>query len=235
MTYIQMSVEEFHQRADAVLQRAEQCMTEYDRERLKNFKYKSRQWDNVAEWQAKHLRECELTYSDEFLEEVRTYEANYAEQHLERFRLACNYYRTQGYYSNIIGNVPEAFIQGTSDDYRPPYADYLRMTDNKYFPKIWAAYADEPKFPAGSMVQVRSTSALPQRNPLSTNNPRVAWGSGWGFRKLAGVHALVLDTNPFKPVSAARGAKPYKVLVVGHPEPMYIEERFLKRAKGVKR
>ena len=235
MTYIQMSVEEFHQRADAVLQRAEQCMTEYDREKLKNFKYKSKQWNNVAEWQGKHLRECELTYSDEFLEEVRTYEANYAEQHLDRFRLACNYYRTQGYYSNIIGNVPEAFIQGTSDDYRPAYADYLRMTDNKYFPKIWAAYADEAKFPAGSMVQVRATSALPMRNPLSTNNPRVSWGSGWGFRKLAGVHALVLDTNPFKPVSAARGAKPYKVLVVGHPEPMYIEERFLKRAKGVKR
>ena len=53
MTYIQMSVEEFHQRADAVLQRAEQCMSEYDREKLKNFKYKSKQWGNVAEWQAK--------------------------------------------------------------------------------------------------------------------------------------------------------------------------------------
>ena len=235
MTYIQMSVEEFHQRADAVLQRAEQCMTEYDREKLKNFKYKSKQWDNVAEWQAKHLRECELTYSDEFLEEVRKYEAVYTEQHLERFRLACNYYRTQGYYSNIIGNVPEAFIQGTSDDYRPPYSDYLRMTNNKYFPKIWAAYADEPKFPAGSMVQVRAASALPQRNPISTNNITAAWGKGWGFRKLAGMHALVLDTSPFKPVSAAKGAKPYKVLVVGHPEPIYIEERFLKRAKGVRR
>ena len=234
MTYIQMSVEEFHQRADAVLQRAEQCMTEYDRERLKNFKYKSKQWGNVAEWQGKHLRECELTYSDEFLEEVRTYEASYAEQHLERFRLACQYYRTQGYYSNIIGNVPEAFIQGTSDDYRPAYADYLRMTDNKYFPKIWAAYADEPKFPAGSMVQVRAASALPQRNPLSSR-AGAQYGRGFGFRKLAGMHALVLDTSPFKPISAAKGGKPYKVLVVGNPEPMYIEERFLKRAKGVKR
>ena len=234
MTYIQMSVEEFHQRADAVLQRAEQCMTEYDREKLKNFMYKSKQWGNVAEWQAKHLRECELTYSDEFLEEVRTYEANYAEQHLERFRLACNYYRTQGYYSNIIGNVPEAFIQGTSDDYRPPYSDYLRMTDNKYFPKVWAAYTDEPKFPAGSMVQVRAASALPQRNPLSSR-PGAQYGRGFGFRKLAGMHALVLDTSPCKPISAAKGGKPYKVLVVGNPEPMYIEERFLKRAKGVKR
>ena len=39
VTYIQMSVEEFHQRADAVLQRAEQYMTEYDREKLKNFVY----------------------------------------------------------------------------------------------------------------------------------------------------------------------------------------------------
>jgi hypothetical protein len=229
-----MSVEEFHQRADAVLQRAEQCMTEYDREKLKNFMYRSKQWGNVAEWQAEHLRKCEFSYNDEFLEEVRTYEATYAEQHLERFRLACNYYRREGYYSHIIGNVPEAFIQGTSDDYRPPYSDYLRMTDNKYFPKIWAAYADKPKFLAGSMVQVRSASALPQRNPLSSR-AGAQYGRGWGFRKLAGMHALVLDTSPFKPISAAKGGKPYKVLVVGNPEPMYIEERFLKRAKGVKR
>jgi len=234
VTYIQMSVEEFHQRADAVLQRAEQYMSEYHLMRLKNFMYKSKQWGNVAEWQGKHLRECELTYSEEFLEEVRTYEATYAEQHLERFRLACQYYRTQGYYSGIIGNVPDDFIFGKSDDYRPPYADYLRMTDNKYFPKIWAAYADEPKFPAGSMVQVRAASALPQRNPLSSR-AGAQYGRGFGFRKLAGMHALVLDTSPFKPISAAKGGKPYKVLVVGNPEPMYIEERFLKRAKGVKR
>ena len=233
MTYIQMSVEEFHQRADAVLQRAERYMTEYHLMRLKNFMYKSKQWGKVAEWQAKHLRECEFTYSEEFLVDVREYEATYVEQHLERFRLACRYYRTQGYYSGIIGNVPDDFIFERSDDYRPPYADYLRMTENKYFPKIWAAYTDKPKFPAGSMVQVRAASALPQRNPLSPRGGRL--GGGWGFRKLAGMHALVLDTSPFKPVSAAKGAKPYKVLVVGNPDPMYIEERFLKRAKGVKR
>ena len=210
-------------------------MSEYDREKLKNFMYKSKQWGNVAEWQAGHLRECETSYSDAFLVDVREYEATYADEHLERFRLACNYYRREGYYSHIIGNVPEAFIQGTSDDYRPPYADYLRMTDNKYFVKIWAAHTDEPKFPAGSMVQVRAESALPVRNPLSTNNITAACGKVWGFRKLAGMHALVLDTSPFKPISAAKGAKPYKVLVVGNPEPTYIEERFLKRAKGVKR
>ena len=233
MTNIQLTVEEFQRRTDVVLQRAEQYMSEYHRERLKNFREKVKQWNSVAEWQASHLRECEVSYSEAFLVDVHDYDATYAEQHLEKFRLACNYYRREGYYSNIIGNVPEAFIQGTSDDYRPPYADYLSMTDNKYFVKIWAAYTAEAKLPAGSMVQVRARSALPQRNPLS---PRVGGSSmGWGFRKLAGHHALVLDTNPFQPQSAAKGSKPYKVLVVGHPEPIYIEERFLKRAKGVKR
>ena len=234
MTYIQMTPEEFHQRADAVLQRAEQHMGEYDLMKLKNFMHKSKQWGKVAEWQGQHLRECEVVYNDEFVERVDAYEASYADEHLERFRLACIYYRQEGYYSNIIGNVPEAFIQGTSDDYRPSLTDYLRMTDNKYFPKIWAAYTDEARFPAGSLVQVRAESALPQRNPLSSR-AGAQYGRGWGFRKLAGMHALVLDANPCKPVSAAKGAKPYKVLVVGNPEPMYIEERFLKRAKGVKR
>ena len=233
MTNIQLTVEEFQRRTDVVLQRAEQYMSEYHRERLKNFREKVKQWNSVAEWQESHLRECEIIYSKAFLVDVCEYEATYAEQHLEKFRLACNYYRKEGYYSNIIGNVPEAFIQGTSGDYRPPYADYLRMTDNKYFVKIWAAYTDEPKFPAGSMVQVRARSALPQRNPLS---PRVGGSSmGWGFGKLAGHHALVLDTSPFEPQSAAKGSKPYKVLVVGNPEPVYIEERFLKRAKRMKR
>ena len=44
----------------------------------------------------------------------------------------------------------------------------------------------------------------------------------------------MLDTSPFEPQSAAKGSKPYKVLVVGNPEPVYIEERFLKKAKKVK-
>ncbi len=92
-----------------------------------------------------------------------------------------------------------------------------------------------PSSPQALWFRCERESALPQRNPISTNNITAAWGKGWGFRKLAGMHALVLDTSPFKPMSAAKGAKPYKVLVVGHPEPIYIEERFLKRAKGVKR
>ena len=227
MTNIQLTVEEFQRRTDVVLQRAEQYMSEYHRERLKNFREKVKRYNNVAEWQASHLRECEVSYNEAFLADVHDYDATYAEQHLEKFRLAGNYYRREGYYSNIIGNVPEAFIQGTSDDYRPHYADYLRMTDNKYFPKIWAAYTDEAKFPAGSMVQVRASSALPQRNPLS---PRVGASSmGWGFRKLAGMHALVLDTNPFRPMSAAKGAKVYQVLPVGGAQPLTLEERHLKK------
>ena len=151
MTYIQMSVEEFHQRADAVFQRAEQCMTEYDREKLKNFMHKSKQWGNVAEWQAKHLRECELTYSDEFLEEVRTYEANYTEatprkvsprlQLLSHTRLLLQHHR----------GCSRGFIQGTSDDYRPPYSDY----------------------------HGRRTTSISQRfgllTPMSPSSPRALW------------------------------------------------------------
>ena len=201
MTYIQMSVEEFHQRADAVLQRAEQYMSEYHREKLKTFMYKVKAVGrgNVAEWQAGHLRVRDYIQRRVPRRGVllrggtmpRTIVKGFASHAITIVRKATT--------PTSSGTFQRHFIQGTSDDYRPPYADYLRVTDNKYFPKIWAAHTDEAKFPAGSLVQVRAESALPLRNPLSANDITTAWGKGWGFKKLAGQAALVLDTNPFQP------------------------------------
>jgi len=220
-------VDEFLARVNA-LERAGDLFVEWETAWVERVKGRVGHYGSVADWQTSKLKELEARYSDEYITESRNFRDNMTSEQREAFRLACNYYRKQGYYSGITGIVPEAFMSGDSNDYVPSFNNYSRLTDNKYFKKILAAVRSEPKFETGQLVQFRASSSLPQRNPLETTF------NGHGFGKLAGMYAVVLEVAPFAPRTAANGSKPYKVLVRGKAQPVFVEERFLKKAKKVK-
>ena len=223
-------VDEFLARVNALVERAGDLFVEWETAWVERVKGRVGHYGSVAEWQTSKLKELEARYSDEYVTESRNFRDNMTSEQREAFRLACNYYRKQGYYSGITGIVPESFMSGDSNDYVPSFNNYSRLTDNKYFKKILAAVRSEPKFETGQLVQFRASSSLPQRNPLETTYH----DTGFGFSKLAGMYAVVLQVAPFAPRTAANGAKPYKVLVRGKAEPVFVEERFLKKAKKVK-
>ena len=223
-------VNEFLARVDALVGRAGDLFVQWELDWVERVKGRVGHYGSVADWQTSKLKELEARYSDEYVTESRNFRDNITSEQREAFRLACNYYRKQGYYSGITGIVPEAFMSGDSNDYVPSFNNYSRLTDNKYFKKILAAVRSEPKFETGQLVQFRASSSLPQRNPLETTYH----DTGFGFSKLAGMYAVVLQVAPFAPRTAARGTKPYKVLVRGKAKPVFVEERFLKRATKVK-
>lgn len=224
-------VNEFLARVDALVGRAGDLFVQWELDWVERVKGRVGHYGSVADWQTDKLKELEARYSDEYVTESRNFRKNITSEQREAFRLACNYYRKQGYYSGITGIVPESFMSGDSNDYVPSFNNYSRLTDNKYFKKILAAVRSEPKFETGQLVQFRAQSSLPQRNPLAETS-RGPWT--FGFGKLAGMYAVVLEVAPFAPRTAANGSKPYKVLVRGKAEPVFVEERFLKKAKKVK-
>ena len=222
-------VNEFLARVDALVGRAGDLLVEWETAWVQRVKGRVGHYGSVASWQTDKLKELEARYTDEYVSESQNFRDNMTSDQREAFRLACRYYRNQGYYSGITGIVPESFMSGDSNDYVPSFSNYSRLTDNKYFKKILAAVRSEPKFEAGQLVQFRASSSLPQRNPLAEPSHH-----GFGFSKLAGMYAVVLQVAPFAPRTAARGTKPYKVLVRGKATPVFAEERFLKKAKKVK-
>ena len=226
-------VNEFLARVDALVGRAGDLFVQWELDWVERVKGRVGHYGSVADWQTDKLNELEARYTDEYVSESQNFRENMTSEQREDFRLACNYYRKQGYYSGITGTVPESFISGDDNDYIPSFNNYNRLTDNKYFKKILAAVRSEPKFETGQLVQFRASSSLPQRNPLAQPSNE-DWTPGFGFSKLAGMYAVVLQVAPFAPRTAARGTKPYKVLVRGKATPVFAEERFLKKAKKVK-
>ena len=86
------------------------------------------------------------------------------------------------------------------------------MCDNKYSRKVIEATKSEPKYAIGDLVQVRASA--PKRIAM--------WKDCLG---------TVLEIGHRPVVSAAQGAKRYKILPVGEQSPITLEERYLKKAR----
>ena len=102
---------------------------------------------------------------------------------------------------------------------------YNAMVENKYAKKVLAGYEAAPKYAPGSYVTLRSTTPNQERWPA---------GYGRGQRVENSTVCIVLGADE-DIISACAGNKRYKLLPVGSALTITIEERRLKKAKGLKK
>ena len=126
----------------------------------------------------------------------------------EKARIAANYYIHDGVYYR---NLAESIL--SEPDYVPTEKQYRKIVENKYMAKVFDAINDEPKYPVGSVVDVRSTCGDYRVRDILTGKP-----------------AVVLSVDEIV-VSAAKGAKRYKLLPMGSASTIIVEERWIKKAK----
>lgn len=110
----------------------------------------------------------------------------------------------------------------TNPDYIPPKAKYEKMVNNKYAQQWLRNSSSQPKFTRGDYVALNSLTKgyWNQRSFGST------------FEKLQKFEVgTVIEVKP--PVENRKGAHICVVLPMGGVETIEIEERFLKKAKGV--
>ena len=100
----------------------------------------------------------------------------------------------------------------SDENYVPTLSQYNKIVENKYAKKVLAGYFAEPKFPTGSLAQLRATA--PQR----------------AFKKV-----MVIKTNFNSPTSACAGNKVYQVLPIGEITPIVVEERHIKTWRAAKK
>lgn len=98
-----------------------------------------------------------------------------------------------------------------NETFVPTEAQYNKMVKNKYAQKILVGYNSEPKYPTGTLVQLRATA------------PRHR-----------GAKAVVTVTNYVEPVSACAGNKVYQLLPLGETVPFVVEERHIKTWRAAK-
>ena len=115
--------------------------------------------------------------------------------------------------TNYFHNVSETVL--SDKDFVPSFAQYNKITQNKYAKRVLTAHHAEPKYSKGTWVQLRSTS--PNR------------GRSWESKKLLVIKA---DAEPI--VSSCKGAKRYHVLPVGAGQVETVEERHIMKARKMK-
>lgn len=127
-------------------------------------------------------------------------------------RIAAVYYQTTGYFLDTATRVLE------DDGFVPTQSQYNKMVGNKYAQKVLASHHAAPKYAPGSMVTFRASAAWTHRTANGATLPQSAI-------------LLVIAANAGPVTSAAKGSKVYKVLPVGCPETILIEERFIMKAR----
>lgn len=169
---------------------------------------------SLSEKQTHHLDKIREDYSDAAMDRAASFEANYradVDGIRTDFARAVKYYAAEGnYYRDVVTDY--------SDDYVPSYKLWCKMVKNKYMAKVIAGYEAAPRFPVGSTIYIGSNGGN---------------RADWETYRQRGKAAVVLSTS--EPIiSACKRNKRYKVLVIGNPKPMLIEERciLVRKPKG---
>lgn len=165
---------------------------------------------NLSDKQINIVKKIESENNEDAQKKRKEWIASYDDEKRQIAVICATYYHATGdYYRRMANQVLE------DPDFVLSEKQWKAMCDNKYAAKVIKATFDDPLYPAGSLVSVRSSAPW-----------RVKDASPQGI-------FLVVETDAAPVVSACKGAKIYKIMPVGSPNSFIIEERHIKKMKKV--
>ena len=186
---------------------------------------------SVYYWKSERMREICGHFSPDKVKYRVEFSSTFPGEKAAMYRAACKYYRDTGYYYHAVSQVPQEFLDGDDGAYTPEVYQFEQLTQNKYFPKIWASQQAQPKYAPGDFICFRAQSALPLENPLISMIPWSQRNGMYRMKQFAGKAGFILEVSSVQPKSAAKNSKIYKILLAGKTVPMYVEERHIKKGK----
>lgn len=173
--------------------------------------------------QINRLEINEKQYSKEKLEEDKQWQNEYDEEKRIKAKKAANYYKFMHeengqpfYYQSIAEKVLQ------DDNYIPPQNQYKKMVENTYV-KSWIALSEsKPKYAVGDYVSLNAQSNNYYTNRNNHKEIQVLKQFEIG---------CIIEIKP--PKFNRKGGHVCVVLPMGGTELVEIEERLLKKAKGV--
>ena len=158
------------------------------------------------------IQQIQGRWSDEAMKVRMSWTQDWDDEKAEKFLIALRYYYQTGYYSNLVGKylvineAGERSVEGI-----PSMKEYNKIVENKYASAVIRNLKEEPKFAVGGAAVFRANA------------------DPWRYRGKTCVILKHGDVTKVK--SHAKGAKPVQVLVIGEAQPVWTEERHLKKAK----
>ena len=168
----------------------------------------------LSKRQMEILAEVEARHSDEAQAARDNWASSWAsnEDAQRRFKIALDYYATTGYFSGVIREFR------ANPDFVPNERLFRKITENKFATKVIESTLAEARWKLGDLVMLGA--AAPYSSP---------WGASLFTMRGSKGTVVAVDAAPVR--SPARKSKVYKVLFFGHPMPVLVEERWLKKAR----
>ena len=186
--------------------------TTWDYEFLQSIAGQIQKGKTLSPAQEATFQQVQGRWSDEAIKARADFAKDWNEEKEEKFLIALRYYRRTGYYSNIVNKYLTIKENG---DYAvmsaPTMKEYNKIVENKYASAVIRNLKEEPKFAVGGAAVFRANA------------------DPWSCRGKTCVILKYGDVTKVK--SHAKGAKPVQVLVIGEAQPVWTEERHLKKAK----
>jgi len=152
--------------------------------------------------------------------EHEAWEQVYEDAHSEEANLLANYYQTTGYFSSLTRDI----LSGKA----PERAAYLKMRDNKYAKKVISVSKAPAKYSSGDYILPRKSFTQSKAIFDSKTKHDIPWPkSNETINKFVARGAFIIESTDLI-VSAAVGAKTYKILPIGATMPFIVEERYIK-------
>ena len=153
------------------------------------------------------LQQVEGRWSDEALKSLGNWIKDWNEDQEVKFNIALQYYRKTGYYGNIVFKY--LTTAGERCAGAPSEKEYNKLVLNKYAAGVIRNIQEPTKFPVGGTAVFRT-----------------------GARSNRGKPCVILKHGSTEHINShAKGAKPIQVLPIGSANPVWTEERWLKKAK----
>ena len=175
----------------------------------------------LSEKQMFHVNKIIEQNSESALAEAAEWETIYREKYEKDAKYLAGYYLTTSYFRSIVNSIVSGEV--------PSRRGFLKMYGNKYAKKILAEREKPARFDA--RTHVVGNSKYRQDKLIWTQTS----GADWRLRSEAankfdrhGGFIVGVDKTIR---SAAKGNKVYKILPVAGKMILYVEERFLKKAR----
>ena len=175
----------------------------------------------LSEKQMFHVNKIIEQNSESALAEAAEWETTYREKYEKDAKYLVGYYINTRYFRSIVNSIVSGEV--------PSRRGFLKMYGNKYAKKILAEREKPARFDA--RTHVVGNSKYRQDKLIWTQNS----GGDWRLRreaakKFANHGGFIVGVD--KTIrSAAKGNKVYKILPVAGKMILYVEERFLKKAR----
>jgi hypothetical protein len=158
--------------------------------------------------------------TNESQREHEAWEQVFREEHAKEASLLATYYRTTGYFLNVANEILSGAV--------PERKAYLKMRQNKYATKVIDISNLPPKYNNGDYVLARSSFSSSKAIFDSKTKHDIPWSSSNEVvNKFLSRGAFIIESTDLI-ISAAAGAKTYKILPIGATMPFIVEERYIK-------